>query len=137
MCLGACAFAGNAELRNASAISANAAEDKTAAAGAEHVEHRSSQKPIEIARPFGFPITNSMVVSWIVAVGLIVFAQVATRHMKAVPEGVQHFWEWLVEGLYTFLKGILGLHLVERTFWFFATVFIFILSANWLNLIPG
>ncbi len=42
-----------------------------------------------------------------------------------------------MEGLYTFLEGIIGSHLVERTFWFFASVFIFILSANWLGLIPG
>jgi F-type H+-transporting ATPase subunit a len=100
-------------------------------------EEGLSQKAVEIARPFGFPITNSMVVTWIVAVGLIVFAQVATRHMKPIPQGVQNFWEWLVEGLYTFLEGIIGSHLVGRTFWFFASVFIFILSANWLGLIPG
>ncbi len=30
-------------------------------------EHGLSQKAVEIARPFGFPITNSMVVTWIVA----------------------------------------------------------------------
>ena len=78
-----------------------------------------------------------MVFSWIVAVGLIVFAQVATREMKPVPDGAQNFWEWLVEGLYTFLEDIIGSHLVERTFWFFASVFIFILTANWLGLIPG
>jgi F-type H+-transporting ATPase subunit a len=96
-----------------------------------------SQKAVEIARPFGFPITNSMVASWIVAAGLIVFAQIATRQMKMVPDGVQNFWEWLVEGLHTFLEGIIGPHLVKRTFWFFATIFIFILSANWMGLIPG
>ena len=100
-------------------------------------EHGPSQKAVEIARPFGFPITNSMVASWIVAVGLIVFAQVATRHMKLLPDGIQNFWEWMVEGLYTFLEGIIGSHLVKRTFWFFATVFIFILAANWVSLIPG
>src|SRR5207245_316056 len=64
-------------------------------------------------------------------------AAVATWHMKPVPEGAQNFWEWLVEGLYTFLEGIIGSHLVQRTFWFFATVFIFILAANWEGLIPG
>ena len=84
-----------------------------------------------------FPITNSMVVTWIVAVGLIIFAQIATRDMKQVPAGAQNFWEWLVESLYDFLEGIIGPHLVKRTFWFFATVFIFILSANWVGLIPG
>jgi F-type H+-transporting ATPase subunit a len=100
-------------------------------------EHSPSQKAGEIARLFGFPITNSMLVSWIVAVALIVFAQFATRNMSRVPEGAQNFLEWLVEGLYKFIQGILGEHLVKRTFWFFATVFIFILSANWAGLIPG
>jgi len=78
-----------------------------------------------------------MVVSWIVAIGLIMFAQFATRNMKAVPEGAQNFWEWMVEGLYLFLEGIIGPRLVRRTFWFFASIFIFILSANWVGLIPG
>jgi F-type H+-transporting ATPase subunit a len=100
-------------------------------------EHGVSQRAIEIARPFGFPITNSMAVSWVVAVALIVFARVATRDMKRVPSGAQNLLEWLVGGLYGFLERIIGPALVKRTFWFFATVFIFILSANWMGLIPG
>ena len=103
----------------------------------EPVEHGLSQKAVEIARPFGFPITNSMVVTWIVAVGLIVFAQVATRRMTQVPGGAQNFLEWLVEGLYGLLESIIGRHLVEKTFWFFGTIFIFILAANWIGLLPG
>ena len=128
----------NAGTQPHSAVAASEAEQvKPAGTVPQDQEEGLSQKATEIARPFGFPITNSMVVSWIVAVALILFAQVATRHMKPVPQGAQNFWEWLVEGLYTFLEGIIGSHLVERTFWFFATVFIFILSANWLGLIPG
>jgi len=100
-------------------------------------EHGLSAKAVEIARPFNFPITNSMVVSWIVALGLIVFAQVATREMKQVPGSAQNFLEWLIEGLYKFMVGIIGPHLTERTFWYFATIFIFILSSNWVGLIPG
>ena len=103
----------------------------------EPIEHGLSQKAIEIARPFGFPITNSMVVTWIVAIGLIVFAQLATRRMARVPGGAQNLFEWMVEGLYALLESIIGRHLVERTFWFFATIFIFILAANWVGLIPG
>jgi F-type H+-transporting ATPase subunit a len=57
--------------------------------------------------------------------------------MKPVPDGAQNFLEWLVEGLHNFLVGIIGPHLAQRTFWFFATIFIFILSANWVGLIPG
>jgi F-type H+-transporting ATPase subunit a len=106
-------------------------------AAAQAAEHGLSQKAVEIARPFGFPITNSMVVTWIVALGLILFAQISTRRMSQVPGGAQNFLEWLVEGLYGLLESIIGRHLVEKTFWFFATIFIFILAANWVSLVPG
>jgi F-type H+-transporting ATPase subunit a len=109
-----------------------------AAAAVEASEpHGLSQKAVEIARPFGFPVTNSMVVTWIVALGLVLLAQVATRNMKQVPEGLQNAVEWLVEGLYGFLEGLLGRDLIRRTFWFFGTVFIFILATNWVGLVPG
>lgn len=85
----------------------------------------------------GFAITNSMVVTWIAALGIILFARHATKQIREVPEGAQNFWEWLVEGLHNFLDGIIGHKLVHKTFWFFATVFIFILVTNWVGLIPG
>jgi F-type H+-transporting ATPase subunit a len=107
------------------------------AATAEVEEHRLPQSAVELARPFGFPITNSMVVSWIVGVGLLVFARLATRDMKHVPGGAQNLFEWLVGGLYDFLERIIGPHLAKRTFWFLATIFIFILAANWVSLVPG
>jgi F-type H+-transporting ATPase subunit a len=103
----------------------------------QHEEHGLTQQALEIARPFGLPVTNSMLVSWLVALGLIVFAQLSTRRMERVPKGAQNFWEWLVESLSTFLEGVIGRHLVQRTFWFFATVFIFVLFSNWAGLIPG
>jgi F-type H+-transporting ATPase subunit a len=101
------------------------------------VEHGLSQSAVEIARPFGFAITNSMVVTWIVAIGLIVFARASTRTMHDVPSGAQNLFEWLIEGLYGLLESILGSHLVKRTFWFFATIFVFILASNWAGLVPG
>jgi len=103
----------------------------------ETAEHGLSQQAIEIARPLGFPVTNSMVVTWIVAAGLIVIARAATRGLSEVPGGVQNLFEWLIEGLYGLLESVIGRHLVERTFWFFATVFIFILACNWIGLVPG
>src|SRR5205085_1895148 len=105
------------------------------AAGSE--PHGMPQQAVEIGRPFGLPVTNSMVVTWIVAVALLVFARAATRDMKSVPGGAQNLFEWLVESLYGFLERIIGPHLVKRTFWFFASTFIFILSAHWFGLIPG
>jgi F-type H+-transporting ATPase subunit a len=93
--------------------------------------------PVVVGKPLGFPITNSMVVTWLVAAGLIIFAQLATRNIQQVPSGIQNFWEWLVESLYEFLATIIGHDLVKKTFWFFATIFIFILFCNWFGLIPG
>ena len=84
-----------------------------------------------------FAITNSMVVTWIVAFGLIAFAQIATKNAKLVPTGLQNFVEWLVESLVGFFEGILGEKMAKETFWFFGTIFIFILFTNWFGLIPG
>jgi len=66
-----------------------------------------------------------------------VFARSATRTMNQVPSGGQNLLEWLIEGLYGLLESVIGAHLVKRTFWFFASIFIFILATNWFGLIPG
>jgi F-type H+-transporting ATPase subunit a len=109
-----------------------------AAAGVEEGHEKGLPQAAPIIKDFGFfKITNSMLVTWAVALFLIIFAQIATRNIKQVPEGAQNFWEWLVESLHDFLDGIIGHELVHKTFWFFATVFIFILFSNWVGLIPG
>jgi F-type H+-transporting ATPase subunit a len=103
------------------------------AAPAEHGIPESAQS---LGHKSGF-VTNSMLVTWIVAVGVILFARFATRKIQEVPSGAQNFLEWLVEGLYGFLESIIGPGLVKKTFWFFATIFIFILATNWFGEIPG
>ena len=104
----------------------------------EKTEHEALPlKPAPLFQIGKFTVTNSMLVTWIVAAGMIVFAQSATRKIKPVPDGKQNFWEWMVESLYNFLESVIGSELVKKTFWFFATIFIFILFLNWFGLIPG
>jgi F-type H+-transporting ATPase subunit a len=117
------------------ATSSFAAEPTDAPAAEEH--EGVPLKAAVILRIGKFAVTNSMLVTWIVAAGIILFAQGATRNIKAVPDGKQNFWEWLVESLHNFLESIIGRDLVRKTFWFFATIFIFILFVNWFGLIPG
>lgn len=100
-------------------------------------EHGVSPMPAKVGQVGEFPITNSMIACWIVAIALIIFAQVATRNIQQVPSGVQNFWEWMVESLHNFLEGIIGHKLVQKTFWFFASIFLFIVFSNWAGLIPG
>jgi len=82
-------------------------------------------------------VNNSMLITWVVALTLIISAQIATWRIKDVPQGAQNFWEWMVESLRNFLQSVIGPVLVRQTFWFFATIFIFILTLNWFSLIPG
>jgi F-type H+-transporting ATPase subunit a len=105
---------------------------------AESAEHETlSLKAVPLFQIGGFPVTNSILVTWVVALVVIIFAQHATRNIQTIPSGSQNRWEWLVESLYNFLESIIGHELVKKTFWFFATIFIFILFANWFGLIPG
>lgn len=83
------------------------------------------------------PISNSITMVWISVILIVIFCQIATRKMSLIPSGFQNFAEWVVESLYTFLEGLMGKHLTKRTFWFFGSIFFFILVNNYLGLIPG
>ena len=57
--------------------------------------------------------------------------------MQLVPQGPQNLFEALVETLYMTFEGIVGKHMIPRAFPLLATLFIFILIANWFGLVPG
>ena len=84
-----------------------------------------------------FPVTNSTVMVWITTLIIVLFCRAAAGKLAMVPVGFQNFAEWLIEGLYNFFGGLLGDHLIKKTFWFFGGTFLFILINNWLGLIPG
>jgi F-type H+-transporting ATPase subunit a len=87
--------------------------------------------------PFATWFTNSFIFTVIVT-GLIIWvARWATRDMQLVPTGPQNLFELLVETLYNTFGGIVGRHMVPKVFPLLATLFIFILAANWFGLVPG
>jgi len=103
-----------------SSIGAFAAEGPHAEHGAKAHEGLPSAAPELPAFEIGpLKVTNSMIFTWIIAAGIIIFARYATARMKEV------------------LESIIGEKLARRTFWFFASVFIFILFTNWFGLLPG
>ena len=112
-------------------------ENALKAEAPKHEEHGLPANSPRLGRTGSSFVTSSMVVTWTVGIGLILFARYATRKIQLAPSGAQNFLEWLVETLYEFLEGIIGADLVKKTFWFFATVFIFILFTNWFGLLPG
>ena len=86
----------------------------------------------------GQALTNSIVVAFVVAALVLWFARQATARMELVPnKGSQNVFEMIIEALYDMLGGIVGPHMVARTFPLLATLFVYILTANWFGLLPG
>lgn len=85
-----------------------------------------------------FPITNTLLTSWIAIALLLIGGFVLRQRMAKVPKGFQNLMEVLFEGMLSVMDSITGSR--EQTKMFFpliATLFLFILLANWLGILPG
>ncbi len=92
----------------------------------------------KIFHVFGMPITNSLLMSWVVAGILIVLSVVVSRRVSPVPKLLQNLFEILVEKFSNFMEGIMGSReKAEKYVPIVATFFIFILISNWLGVFPG
>ncbi len=85
----------------------------------------------------GFPITNSMVTSWIISLIIIVAIRLMVGKPTLVPGKGQAVVESLVQGIKDLVEPIVGSHMVRPTFWLLVGLFTFILIQNWSGLIPG
>jgi F-type H+-transporting ATPase subunit a len=74
--------------------------------------------------------------AWIVSAVLIALGLLATRSMKLVPSGLQNVVEVAVELLLSVCESTMGRVNGRRFLPIVATAFLFILSANWLGLVP-
>src|SRR3989338_11322501 len=95
----------------------------------------SAEKIVEL---FGFPITNTLLTSWLVMAFLILGAYMLSRRLAVLPAGSQNFSEMAIDGLLNFMTTIAGNRKdAERFFPIVATIFIFVLLANWAGILPG
>ena len=81
-------------------------------------------------------ITNTMITSWIVVILIVVGVFLMTRRWELVPRGAQNILEAILEAFYNVVTGIAGEKNGRRFFPVVATIFFFILFANWLSLTP-
>jgi F0F1-type ATP synthase membrane subunit a len=82
------------------------------------------------------PITNTLFTAWVAMILIIVGAFFATRSMKLLPSGWQNFIESGFGWVYGQIVEIAGETNGKRFFTLTATIFFFILVANWLALLP-
>jgi F-type H+-transporting ATPase subunit a len=81
-------------------------------------------------------ITNTMVTSWLVVALMIGLVYLASRRWEIVPRGVQNLLEAIIEGFYNLVVSIAGEKNGRRFFPVVATIFFFVLFANWFSLFP-
>lgn len=89
-----------------------------------------------IAHIGSFPISNSLLTTWVVMVLIIVLSYFATKKVSLIPSGLQNVMEIIVESLYNLTQSVAGLK-AKRIFPLVATIFLFVLFSNWLGLFPG
>jgi F-type H+-transporting ATPase subunit a len=85
-----------------------------------------------------FAVTNSLLMSWIVMLGLVLVSLIFTRKLSTVPKGFQNFMELVVEKLFELVDSVTqDKKLTKKFFPIIATLFIFIILSNWIGLLPG
>jgi F-type H+-transporting ATPase subunit a len=87
-------------------------------------------------------VTNTLIVTVIADIALILFAVRATRKIRKgspdaeIPRGAQNIFELMIDMLYGLSKSVAGSKAVKIFPWM-ATIFLFVLFANWTELFPG
>jgi F-type H+-transporting ATPase subunit a len=93
--------------------------------------------PETIFTLWGFPVTNTLLATWISIAVLVLLFFFGTRRQDLIPSGLQNALEWLVEALLGLVEGVSGKEKGRRFFPLVATFFIFIVTCNMLDIIPG
>lgn len=84
----------------------------------------------------GLPITNALLTTWLVMGILVLVTILATRNLRLIPGYGQSIVELIVGGLYDFFASVTGKH-IAKFFPLLASLFLFIIAANWVGLLPG
>ena len=84
----------------------------------------------------GVPVSNALVTTWLVMGILVILAYISSRSLRLIPGPAQSIAEVLIGGLYDFFHSVTGPH-IKKFFPLLASLFLFIITANWVGLLPG
>ncbi len=95
-------------------------------------------KAEQLGSVFGFPITNSLLMAWVVMVFLIGGAYFFGRSLKMVPGKLQAGVEWAFEGALAYMTEVLESEVLARRFFpLVASIFLFVAVINEIEFFPG
>ena len=100
------------------------------------LEVHASLRAEELFRVGPMAITNSIVMAWLAVVVLALFGYFAGRSPQLVPRGAQNIFEMILDALLTLVENTAG-HYARRVFPLIVTLFLFIITANYMGLLPG
>ncbi len=85
-----------------------------------------------------FPVTNSILVTWITIVLFVVAIVLIRTKKNIVPTGLQNVFEYVLEMFYNMVRDVFESEKkAQRFFPLIVTIFLFVLIINWLGLLPG
>lgn len=84
-----------------------------------------------------YPVSNTILTTWVVMILLTLFAFFSTRKMQLVPGGLQNVMETIIEAILNFAETIAGPEMARKFFVISATLFMLPLFGNLIGLIPG
>ncbi len=101
-------------------------------------ENITANPLIDLPGPYNdIYLTNTLLATILADLIIIGLAILGTRRLREVPEGTQNVLEMFVETLYNLTEQVVGSKFTRQIFAIVATIFIFILVANWVEFIPG
>ncbi len=88
------------------------------------------------AKGAGLHIPNEVLFAWLAMAVLIILGLMTSSRLQMVPGGLQNFFEYVIGGLENFTVETMGED-GRRVFPVLATIFLFILTCNFMGLVPG
>ncbi|SHJ85826.1 F0F1 ATP synthase subunit A [Tepidibacter formicigenes] len=82
----------------------------------------------------GIPVSETVTTTWIIMIGLTLFAYFGTRKLEKVPKGFQNFVELIVDGLYSVVKQTMGEDKM-RFAPYIGSLFLFFVCSNLIGLL--
>jgi F-type H+-transporting ATPase subunit a len=94
--------------------------------------------PEQLGVLWGLPITNTLLMSWVVVILLLVIGVTMGKHLNMVPGRFQTLLEWIFSYVYDYITETLeSRDMARRFFPLLTTIFLFIFTANILEFTPG
>ena len=94
--------------------------------------------PEHVGNFLGFPITNTLLMSWTVIVVLALLAFLVGGRVRMTPGRLQTLLEWMFGYVYDYITETLESRQMARRFFpLLTTTFLFIFAANMIEFIPG